>query len=112
MHLTVDISFCSVISRNYTTGITKHNRVARNIAVHVRPRGNKDIISHRNSADQGRVDAYPDAIPYNRGSIAFPAVLLADGHALMQVAIRADDSSRVHRDVVSVAKVKARSDIG
>lgn len=85
--------------------------MARNVAVHLRPRGNKGNVSHRDSADEGRVDANPDAIPNYRGALAFPAVLLADGHTLMQVAIRADDGSRVHRDVIGVAQIKARSDI-
>lgn len=85
--------------------------MAGDIAVHIRPWSDEDIVADRNGPDDGGVYADPHTIPQNGCAFPLATILLTNGHALMQVAVRADDGGFVNRDVESVPEIEARADL-
>lgn len=83
--------------------------MARDVTVYKRPRGNKNIVTDRNTSDDGGVNANPHTVSQNWRFFSLTAVLSTDRRALMQVAIRTDDGQLVNRDVEGVPEVKPRS---
>lgn len=77
--------------------------MAGDVAVHICTRGNEDIVSDRNVSDDDGINADPNAVSQNRRAFSLAAVLLADGHALMQVAVCANDGGFVNRNVERVS---------
>lgn len=85
--------------------------MAGDIAVHIRPRGDKNIVTDCNAPDDRGVYADPHAVSQNRRAFSLTTVLLANSHALVQAAVRTDDGQLVNRDVEGVPEVKPRSDL-
>ena len=85
--------------------------MAGDIAVHIRPWSDEDIVADRNGPDDGGVYADPDTIPQNGRAFPLATILLTNGHTLVQVAVRTDDGGLVHRDVKGVPEVEPRSDL-
>lgn len=85
--------------------------MAGDVAVHICTRGNEDIVTDRNASDDNGINADPHAVSQNGYAFSLATVLLADGHALMQVAVRADDGGFVNRDVEGVPEIEPRTDL-
>lgn len=83
--------------------------MAGDIAVHIRPRGDMNIVIDCKAPDDRGVYADPHAASQNGRAFSLTTVLLTDRHALVQVAIRTDDGQLVNRDVEGVPEVKPRS---
>lgn len=81
------------------------------IAVHIRPWSDEYIVADRNGPDDGCVYANPYTIPQNGCAFSLASILLTNGHALMEVAVRADDGSFVNRDVEGVPEIEPRADL-
>lgn len=73
--------------------------MTRDVTVYKRPRGNKNIVTDRNTSDDGGVNANPHTVSQNWRFFSLTAVLSTDRRALMQVAVRAENRSLIHRDV-------------
>ncbi len=85
--------------------------MTRDVTVYKRPRGNKNIVTDRNTSDDGGVSANPHTVSQNWRFFSLTAVLSTDRRALMQVAVRAENRSLIHRDVKGVPEVEPRSDL-
>lgn len=85
--------------------------MAGDVAVHICTRGNEDIVTDRNSSDDDCINADPHAVSQNGCALSLATVLLAYGHALMQVAVRADDGGFVNRDVEGVPEIEPRANL-
>lgn len=85
--------------------------MAGDVAVHIGPRRDKNVVANRNPADNGGVCADPYAISQGGRTPPLAAVFLANRHSLMQVAVRSDDDGLVNRDVKGVAEVEPGSDL-
>lgn len=93
------------------TRISQDNGMAGDIAVHVRSRGNEDIVPDRDASDDGGIYADPYAISQNGCAFSLASIFLTNGHALMQVTVRADDGGLVDRDVEGVSEVEPWTDL-
>lgn len=109
-YLSVDISFGCIFARYYAARITQDNGMAGDIAVHICPRGDEDVVTDCNTSDDGGVYADPHTVSQNWRAFSLAAVLLTDCHALMQIAVRADNGGLIHRDVEGMPEVEPRSD--
>ena len=85
--------------------------MTRDVTVYKRPRGNKNIVTDRNTSDDGGVNANPHKVSQNWRFFSLTAVLSTDRRALMQVAVPAENRSLIHRDVKGVPEVEPRSDL-
>lgn len=107
----VDISFGRILTRNNAAWIAQDDGMAGDIAVHICTRGNEDIVADRNASDDDGVNADPYAVSQNGCAFSLATVLLAYGHALMQVAVRADDGGFVNGDVEGMPEIEPRPDL-
>ena len=106
VNFSVDISLSRILTRNSAARIAQDNGMAGDIAVHICPRGDEDVVADINAPDDGGVYADPHAVSQYWRAFSLATVLLPDRHALVQVAVRSNDSGFVHRDVKGVPKVK------
>lgn len=81
------------------------------VAVHICTRGNEDVVADRDASNDGGIYASPNAISQNGRAFSPATVLLANRHALVQIAVRTDDGSFVNRDVEGVPEIEPRSDL-
>ena len=69
------------------TRVAKHNRMRRNITIHITIGGNQHIISDCNLADNGCVNANPHLVTDGWYPLARATILLPNGNTLMNIDI-------------------------
>lgn len=85
--------------------------MAGDVAVHICTRGNEDVVADRYASNDGGIYANPNAISQNGRALSPATVLLAYGHALMQVAVRANDGGFVNGNVEGVPEIESRANL-
>lgn len=93
-------------------GIADDDGMRRHVTIDKGTRGNQDIISDSDLPDHGGIDTDTHATADGGDALAGTAAFRADGYALMEVAIVAQDGAAIHGDVVGVAHIKALPDPG
>lgn len=81
----VYIVLCGIIAMVYYVGIAKGYGVRGYVAVDVCARTYHHVFADSDVANDDGVDAYPDVIADGGNALPLPAVLLPDGHALVDV---------------------------
>ena len=93
-------------------GIADDNGMGGNVTIDKGSRSNQDIVSDGDLSDHGSIDTDAHATADSRNALAGTAAFYADGHALMEVAIVAQDGGAIHGDVVGMAHIKALPNSG
>lgn len=71
-------------------------------AIDVSTRCNQHIAAHLYASHDGGIHANPNIVPDGGRAFALAAVLLTDGHALVDIAISANLSARIDGNVERV----------
>lgn len=72
LHSPIDIPLCRILPMFNNARITKHNRMARHIAVNITIRRNQHIIPNSYLANNSSIYTYPNLVTNNRSSLSPP----------------------------------------
>jgi len=108
----VDVPGRGVFAGDHPGRIAEHDAVRRNVEIDERVRRDQDVVADGDPADQDRAGADPDLVADRRAALALAPVRRADGDAVREVAVVAEDGVAVEDDAPEVRDVKALPDPG
>ena len=106
----IDVPGRGVFPGDHPGRVAQHDAVRGNVEIHERVRRDQDVVTDGDLAHQNRAGADPDLVADGRTAFAAAAVGLADGDAVGDVAVVAEDGLPVDDDAPEVGDVEALAD--
>jgi asparagine synthase (glutamine-hydrolysing) len=106
----LDVPGRGVLPWDHAGRIAEHDAVGGHVEVHEGVRRDQHVVADDDLAHHDRAGADPDPVADGRTALAAPALGLADGDAVGDVAVVAEDGVAVHDDAAEVRDVEALAD--